>query len=181
MNYGRFYRSKCLQVLRRLNEAFAAWALEPPPVEHLSDKVLLSARWRVPIVTRPDRQQMTFEEGHWTLEPITPLLTAKKAFLIDGWAISYAESCLGIVEHYHLAELVGTPTAGTNGNVNYFSLPGGYHIQWTGMQVLKQDGSRHHGVGILPTIAVAPTIQGIAAGRDEVLERGIAAVSSGPL
>ena len=46
------------------------------------------------------------------------------------------------------------------------------------MQVVKQDGSRHHGVGILPTIPAAPTIQGIAAGRDEVLERGIAAVSS---
>jgi len=35
----------------------------------------------------------------------------------------------------------------------------------------------HHGVGILPTLPVAPTMQGIAAGRDEVLERGIAAVS----
>jgi C-terminal processing protease CtpA/Prc len=150
-----------------------------PPVflQHLSDKVLLSAHWHVPIITRPDRQQMTFDEGHWTLEPIAPLLRAKKAFLIDGRAISYAESCLGIVEHYHLADLVGMPTAGTNGNVNFFSLPGGYRIPWTGMQVIKHDGSRHHGVGILPTIPVAPTIQGIAAGRDEVLERGIAAVS----
>ncbi|HXM70240.1 MAG TPA: S41 family peptidase [Thermoanaerobaculia bacterium] len=151
-----------------------------PPVflQHLSDKVLLSAHWHVPIVTRPDRQQMTFDEDHWTLEPKAPLLTAKKAFLIDGRAISYAESCLGIVEHYHLAELVGTPTAGTNGDVNFFSLPGGYRISWTGLQVIKQDGSRHHGVGILPTIPAAPTIQGIAAGRDEVLERGMAAVSS---
>jgi C-terminal processing protease CtpA/Prc len=150
-----------------------------PPVflQHLSDKALLSAHWHVPIVTRPDRQQLTFDESHWTLEPIAPLLRAKKAFLIDGRAISYAESCLGIVEHYRLADLVGTPTAGTNGNVNSFSLPGGYSIPWTGMQVVKQDGSRHHGVGILPTIPVAPTIQGIAAGRDEVLERGIAAVS----
>jgi C-terminal processing protease CtpA/Prc len=44
------------------------------------------------------------------------------------------------------------------------------------MKVLKHDGSRHHGVGILPTIPVSRTIRGVAAGRDEVLERGIEAV-----
>jgi C-terminal processing protease CtpA/Prc len=146
-------------------------------LQHLSDKVLYSANFRVPLITRPDRRQMAFDEGHWTLKPIAPLLSAKKAFLIDSRAISAAESYLGIVEHYHLAELVGAPTAGTNGDVNSIGLPGGYRISWTGMQVIKQDGSRHHGIGILPTIPVAPTIQGVAAGRDEVLERGMAAVS----
>jgi hypothetical protein len=30
-----------------------------------------------------------------------------------------------------------------------------------------------NGVGIQPTVAAAPTIAGIAAGRDEVLERAI--------
>ena len=55
-------------------------------------------------------------------------------------------------------------------------LPGGYRITWTGMKVLKHDGSRHHGVGILPTIPVTRTRAGIAAGRDEILERGIRAV-----
>ncbi len=146
-------------------------------LQHLSGKVLFSANFRVPILTRPDRQQIAFDEGHWTLEPVAPLLTAKRAFLIDSRAVSAAESYLGIIEYYHLAELVGTPTAGTNGDAISFGLPGGYRISWTGIQVLKQDGSRHHGVGILPTIPVAPTIQGIAAGRDEVLERAIVAVS----
>lgn len=41
------------------------------------------------------------------------------------------------------------------------------------MKVLKHDGSRHHGVGIVPTVPVVPTAQGIAAGRDEVLEKGV--------
>jgi C-terminal processing protease CtpA/Prc len=62
--------------------------------------------------------------------------------------------------------------------VNPFTLPGGYTLVWTGMKVLKHDGSRHHGVGILPTIPVTPTRAGIAAGRDEILERGIAAVKT---
>jgi C-terminal processing protease CtpA/Prc len=151
--------------------------MSPIFLQHLSDKSLRSAHWNVPIVTRPDRRQMTFLSGGWTLEPLAPRLTAKLAFLTDGRAISYAETCLGIVEHYRLGEIVGAPTAGTNGNVNPFTLPGGYRIIWTGMQVLKHDGSRHHGVGILPTVPAAPTVKGIAEGRDEALERAIAVVS----
>ena len=53
-------------------------------------------------------------------------------------------------------------------------LPGGYSVAWTGMKVLKHDGSQHHGVGILPTAPASRTQAGVAAGRDEVLERGIA-------
>jgi C-terminal processing protease CtpA/Prc len=97
--------------------------------------------------------------------------------MTDGRAISYAETYLGIIEHYKLAEIVGGPTAGTNGNVNPFSLPGGYQVTWTGMKVLKHDGSRHHGVGIQPTVPASRTIRGITAGRDEVLERAVAVVS----
>jgi len=94
-------------------------------------------------------------------------------FLTDGRAISYAESCMGIVEHYRLGEIVGGPTAGTNGNVNPLVLPGGYTLAWTGMKVLKHDGSQHHGIGILPTVPVSRTRAGVAAGRDELLERAL--------
>jgi hypothetical protein len=45
------------------------------------------------------------------------------------------------------------------------------------MQVLKHDGSRHHGVGILPTVPVSRTIPGVAAERDEMLQRAIEVVS----
>jgi C-terminal processing protease CtpA/Prc len=71
---------------------------------------------------------------------------------------------------------VGGPTAGTNGNVNPVLLPGGYRLIWTGMKVLKHDGSRHHGIGIQPTIPVSRTVAGIARGRDELLEKAIEAV-----
>ena len=85
-----------------------------------------------------------------------------------------AESIMGIVEAYRLGEIIGATTAGTNGNVNPFELPGGYVVSWTGMRVLKHDGSQHHGVGIRPTVPVEPTAAGLAAGRDEVLERAVA-------
>ena len=65
---------------------------------------------------------------------------------------------------------------GTNGNVNVISLPGDAQIIWTGMQVLKHDGTRHHGVGVQPTVPVSRTLRGVAEGRDEVLERAIEVV-----
>jgi len=98
-------------------------------------------------------------------------------FITDGRAISFAESMMGIVEGYRMGEIVGQATAGTNGNVNPLALPGGYTVGWTGMRVLKHDGSRHHGVGILPTVPVRRTRAGVAAGRDEPLERAIEVVT----
>jgi C-terminal processing protease CtpA/Prc len=140
---------------------------------HVTRTPLRSAQWHVPVVDRPG--EMSFERtGEWNLQPADPYLAARKVFLTDGGAISYAESTMGIVESYKLGEILGGATAGTNGNVNPFTLPGGYTITWTGMKVLKQDGSQHHGIGIGPTIPVSRRQAGVAAGRDEVLERAIA-------
>jgi hypothetical protein len=151
-------------------------SLRPAFLTHLSDQKLLSPQWHIPVVLWPDRQNMEFGDAAWHLEPAKPLLTAKKAFITDSRAISYSESCMGIIEYYKLGAIVGAPTAGTNGNVNPFTLPGGYSITWTGMKVLKQDGSQHHGVGIIPTIPVSRTRAGVASGHDEFLERALRAV-----
>ena len=148
-------------------------------LQHLTDHNIESARWNVPISTMPDREACEWlTSGRWDLPPLEPRLggpNQKVYFLTDGRAISYAESCMGIVEAYKLGEIVGGPTAGTNGNVNPLTLPGGYWVMWTGMKVLKHDGSRHHGVGIAPTIPVERTVEGIAAARDEVLDAAVKA------
>ena len=94
-------------------------------------------------------------------------------FLAGPGAISYGESLMGIVETYKLGEIVGETTAGTNGNINPVKLPGGYTAYYTGMKVLKHDESRHHGVGIQPTVPCFRTIKGIAENRDEPLEKAI--------
>jgi len=145
---------------------------------HLADSEIRSARWNIPAVTKPDRIGFTFLESGWPLQPRQPHFKARRAFLTDGRAISYAETVMGIVEHFKLAQIVGQPTAGTNGNVNAFKLPGGYRLNWTGMKVLKHDGSQHHGIGIIPTIPVTRTRKGIAGEKDEILERAIAVVKA---
>ncbi|MDQ3714047.1 MAG: S41 family peptidase [Acidobacteriota bacterium] len=148
-------------------------------LSHLIDKPVQSAQWLIPIVSVPDHRNMTNYDrrGRWDLQPKQPRLAAKIAFLTDGRAISYAESYMGIIEAYKLAEIVGEPTAGTNGNINPFTVPGGYRIIWTGMRVIKHDDSPHHGIGIKPTVPVSRTIKGIREKRDEQLERAIEVVS----
>ncbi len=125
------------------------------------------------MVERPDRAGMQFSVSNWPVAPKSPRISGKVAFVTHGGAISYAETYMGIIEHYQLAEIVGEPTAGTNGNVNPFNLPGGYRVLWTGMKVLKHDGAQHHGVGIRPTMPVSRTLEGVAAGRDELLEMAL--------
>jgi C-terminal processing protease CtpA/Prc len=142
-------------------------------LRHLSQQPMKSAPMLIPIVRYPDHRIADFETGGWTLPPLEPYLSAKKVFLTNGRAISFSETIMAIVEHYRLAEIVGGPTAGTNGNTNPFTTPGGYQITWTGMKVLKHDGSQHHGIGIVPTVPAARTRAGVAAGRDEVLERAL--------
>jgi hypothetical protein len=143
------------------------------PLAHLITEPIESQQWLVPTPRHPDRKDMTFAKSSWTVQPIEPRFAAKVAFLTDGRAISAAETYMGIVEFYDLGTIVGEPTAGTNGNVNPFTLPGGYTISWTGMKVLRQDGARHHGVGVQPDVPCSRTIAGIAAGRDEQLEKAL--------
>jgi hypothetical protein len=143
-------------------------------LRYLSEEPMRSPRMMVPIVTRPDHAAMEFERsGEWTLTPMKPCLKGRKVFLTDARAISFSETILGIVEEYRLGDIVGGPTAGTNGNINPFTVPGGYRITWSGLKVMKHDGSPHHGVGIAPTAAASRTQAGVAAGRDEVLERAL--------
>lgn len=147
-------------------------------ITHLMQKDDTTASWmQIPQIIYPDRENIAgYFKTNWIpmMKARKPYLGNKKiVYIIDGSAISYAESCLGFIEGYKLAILVGQPTAGTNGNVNPFDLSGGGTVAWTGMKVLKHNGSQHHGIGILPNVYVTKTIQGIKEGRDEFLEKAI--------
>ncbi|HEY4574142.1 MAG TPA: S41 family peptidase, partial [Thermoanaerobaculia bacterium] len=125
------------------------------------------------IRTRPD-EEPTLDHLAWTVQPLSPHLSARVVFLTDERAYSRAETYLDMVSFYHLGEIVGATTGGTNGEVDDLDLPGGFHVTWTGSRVVRLDGKELERVGIPPTVSVEPTAVGIAAGRDEVLDRAIA-------
>ena len=144
-------------------------------IGHLLTRPDTSTAWmRIPHVTEPDQENLAgFRESGWNMQPLKPTIEGKVVFLTDGRAISYAESFMGFIEHYKLAEIVGQPTAGTNGNINIFELPGGFRVIWTGMKVVKHDGSQHHLIGIQPTVPLQRTLRGVREGRDEFVEKAL--------
>jgi C-terminal processing protease CtpA/Prc len=69
--------------------------------------------------------------------------------------------------------IVGSTTAGADGNVSYINLPGGLSTGISGIGVYYPDGRETQRIGIVPDVIVKPTIKGIQDGRDEVLEKAI--------
>ena len=76
------------------------------------------------------------------------------------------------------ATVVGSSTAGADGNVSQFYLPGGISTMISGIGVYYPDGKDTQRVGIVPDIEVKPTIEGIKKGKDEVLEKAIEIINA---
>ncbi|MCL2290919.1 MAG: S41 family peptidase [Bacteroidetes bacterium] len=69
--------------------------------------------------------------------------------------------------------IMGSTTAGADGNVSIISLPGGLKTYISGIGIYYPDGTKTQRVGIVPDIYIEPTIEGIKSGRDELLEKAI--------
>jgi len=117
-----------------------------------------------------------WDPSHDLIPVLQPHIRGRVAFITGPGAISYAETILAVVERYRLGAIVGSATAGTNGNIAQISEPSGCYTNFTGLRVTKSDGSRFHLVGIKPTIPATSTLAGVLAGRDEVLEKALSHV-----
>lgn len=139
-------------------------------------------RWmHVPRYARPFAEVAEWQDISWNLRPATPHISGQRIFLTDGRAISYAESVMGYVRDYKLGTIIGGTTAGANGNIARFSIPGGFSLVFTGMRVTRHDGKTpFHTSGVSADIPLEPTLEGIRAGRDELLARALAALRMQP-
>jgi C-terminal processing protease CtpA/Prc len=69
--------------------------------------------------------------------------------------------------------VIGSQTAGADGNVSTISLPGGLSTYISGIGIYYPDGTKTQRIGIVPDIEVKPTISGIKQGKDELLGKAI--------
>ena len=69
--------------------------------------------------------------------------------------------------------VMGSMTAGADGNVSALPLPGGLRTMFSGIGVFYPDHRPTQRVGIVPDRIVQPTIGGVREGRDEVLEAAL--------
>jgi C-terminal processing protease CtpA/Prc len=77
------------------------------------------------------------------------------------------------------ALVLGSTTAGADGNVSAIVLPGNVTTRITGVGMYYPDGRETQRIGIVPDIEVKPTIKGISEGRDEVLEKAVQLIKAG--
>ena len=73
--------------------------------------------------------------------------------------------------------IIGSTTAGADGNVSSLNLPGGMTTRFSGNGIFYPDGTETQRIGIVPDIVVKPTIMGIVNGEDEVLDKAIALIN----
>lgn len=114
---------------------------------------------------------------HWTppqvIEPKEPHYHGKLVILVDAVTQSQAEYTSMALRAAPGAVVVGSTTAGADGNVSRIPLPGDLFAMMSGIGVFYPDQRPTQRVGIVPDVVVKPTIAEIRAGRDPVLEEGL--------
>jgi C-terminal processing protease CtpA/Prc len=101
----------------------------------------------------------------------------KVVLLFNETSQSHAEFTLMALQTAPNVISIGSQTAGADGNVSLITFPGNYKTYMTGIGVYYPDGRETQRIGIIPDIEVKPTIEGLKAGRDEVLEKAIAVIN----
>lgn len=102
-----------------------------------------------------------------------PAYAGKVIILVDEITQSQAEYTALALRAVPGATVVGSTTAGADGDVSAIVLPGNVNTYISGLGVYYPDGRETQRVGIVPDVEVKPTIEGIRAGHDELLEKAL--------
>ena len=97
----------------------------------------------------------------------------KVVILVDESSLSQAEYTAMALRAGSNALVVGSTTAGADGNVSQILLPGGLSTMISGIGVFYPDHRPTQRIGIVPDVESKPTLAGTKARRDEVLETAI--------
>ena len=107
------------------------------------------------------------------IEPDNKPYQGKVVVLIDERTQSSAEYTTMAFRAGRNVTVIGSQTAGADGNVSQVGLPGGLGTFISGLGVYYPDGTATQRIGIIPDIEVKRTIKGVGEQRDELLEKAI--------
>jgi hypothetical protein len=114
---------------------------------------------------------------HWgsplMITPDEPHYSGKVVILVDEVSQSQSEFTAMALRSSPHAMVLGSTTAGADGNLSTIPLPGGFSSAISGIGVFYPDGKPTQQIGIVPDKTVLPTAEGIRDGRDEVLEEAV--------
>jgi C-terminal processing protease CtpA/Prc len=89
---------------------------------------------------------------------------------VDEISVSQAEYTAMALRAMPNTVVMGSTTAGADGNVSAIPLPGGLGTRISGIGVFYPDHRPTQRVGIVPDVVFRPTLNGITEGRDELVE-----------
>jgi C-terminal processing protease CtpA/Prc len=153
------------------------WLIAPRLTERNN---VAAARFRRPLALAPegmwgdvttlgagwDFLQYLPESDKWKYRGLTLML-------IDERTMSQGEHAGLFFEAANGTKFAGSRSAGADGDVTNITVPGGIVISFSGQAIRHADGRPLQRVGLIPDIEAKPTIAGIRAGRDEVLEKAL--------
>ena len=115
----------------------------------------------------------------FTRKNIRPRIVPQKSYsqkivvIVNEYTQSQAEEVVMYFQTASNVIVIGSTTAGADGWIINFSLPGNIITRITGVGEYYPDGGETQRVGIRIDEFMKPTIAGIKTGRDELLERAI--------
>ena len=102
--------------------------------------------------------------------PVAVLTSARTFSAAEDFAVAFDVMDRG--------PLVGEPTGGSTGQPLFFPLPGGGSGRVTTKHDAYPDGHDFVGVGVLPDVPVAPTVESLRSGTDPVLDAAVRVLTS---
>lgn len=103
----------------------------------------------------------------------------KVVVLVNGDTQSAAEFATMAFQTLPNAVVVGSQTAGADGNIAYIDLPGGIRPAYSGLGVWYPDGTEAQRYGVKIDREVHRTVEGLKAGTDELLDAALDIILNG--
>jgi len=149
-----------------------------PIVARLVDHAVSGSTWRTPeyhpAYASWGKAEKPLQGDTVRIEPdARKRYTGPLVILTGPNTMSTSEDFLVPLDYSGRALIVGEPTAGTTGNPVNVRLPGGAILRVCSLWSTYPDGREFVGRGIEPHVVVHPTVAGIRANRDEVLEKAV--------
>ena len=107
------------------------------------------------------------------ISPTDTTYTGTVVVLVNELTQSQAEYTTMALQAGVNTTVIGSTTAGADGNVSEIALPGGLYTRISGIGILYPDGRETQRIGIVPDLTVRRTLAGVRAGRDELLDRAV--------
>ncbi|RSK44763.1 S41 family peptidase [Hymenobacter perfusus] len=147
---------------------------------HFSQQPLISDSLTMPMLRQPNFEHPKFSgEQAARKPPQLPFIAAPKVFLTGPHTYSYGETITELVRRHQLGLLVGQPTGGTNGEMNFAAIGRAFLLSWTGRRVVSR-GQPYQGTGLTPDLLVVPTRRQLARQQDAELLQALEWLQQAP-